>query len=97
MYKKLVFALLLSVQAAVVLAADSLKVGLSADYPPLHYEQDGRIVGIEADNATAVSKILGRERRLVTLEGDRLTAYAFAPMIANDTSDEPSGRGDEEG
>jgi ABC-type amino acid transport substrate-binding protein len=38
-----------------------LRVGLSADYPPLHYKQEGKIVGLEVDNATAVAKILGRK------------------------------------
>ena len=37
--------------------AAGLKVGVSADYPPMAYKQEGRIVGIEADNAKAVGII----------------------------------------
>jgi ABC-type amino acid transport substrate-binding protein len=49
------------------LAAGDLKVGVSADYPPMIYKQDGRIVGIEADNAKAVGGILGQELILVDM------------------------------
>lgn len=48
-------------------AAESLRVGLSPDYPPLAYKQEGRIVGIEADNALAVGKIMGRKAELVEM------------------------------
>ena len=41
--------------------ADKLRVGMSVDYPPLAYKQEGRIVGIEADSALAVAKLLGRD------------------------------------
>ncbi len=47
--------------------AETLRVGLSADYPPLHYRQDGRIVGIEVDNSRAVGEIIGRRVELVVL------------------------------
>lgn len=47
--------------------AQTLKVGLSPDYPPLQYREEGRIVGIEPDNARAVGKILGREIQLVPM------------------------------
>ncbi len=40
--------------------AEALKVGMSADYPPLHFRQEGRIVGIEVDNARAVGEFIGR-------------------------------------
>ncbi len=49
-----------------------LKVGVSADYPPLAYRQDGRIVGIEADNAKAMSAILGQEITLVDMPFEKL-------------------------
>ena len=49
-----------------------LKVGLSPDYPPLQYKQDGRIVGVEPDNARAVAKILGRELALFEYPFDEL-------------------------
>lgn len=47
--------------------AETLRVGLSADYPPLDFKQDGRIVGIEVDNSRAVGQFLGREVKLVEL------------------------------
>ena len=52
--------------------AQVLKVGLSPDYPPLQYKQDGRIVGIEPDNAQAVAKILGRELAIFEYAFDEL-------------------------
>ena len=54
------------------LLAEVLKVGMSADYPPLQYKQDGRIVGIEADNAKAVAEILGRPLSLFEYSFDEL-------------------------
>lgn len=67
-----VIAALLLIVAAPVHAERVLKVGLSAQYPPLAYRQDGEYVGIEPDNATAVGKILGREIRFVELPFTRL-------------------------
>ncbi len=55
-----------------VAAAEALRVGLSADYPPLHFRQDGRIVGIEVDNSRAVGEFLGRRVELVELPFERL-------------------------
>lgn len=52
--------------------ARSLKVGISPQYPPLAYEQDGIIVGIEPDNARAVGKIIGRELKLIAMPFTRL-------------------------
>jgi polar amino acid transport system substrate-binding protein len=54
--------------------ADSLRVGMSADYPPLHYKHEGRIVGLEADNAVAVGKILDRKVKIVELPFSELVA-----------------------
>jgi ABC-type amino acid transport substrate-binding protein len=53
-------------------AAEALKVGISTDYPPLAYKQEGRIVGIEADNATAVGAILDQEMTLVEMPFEKL-------------------------
>ena len=53
-------------------AADALRVGLSGDYPPLHYVFENRIVGVEPDNALAVGKILGRKVELVQMNFDEL-------------------------
>lgn len=54
-------------------ADGTLRVGLSADYPPLHFKQDGKIIGLEVDNATAVAKILGK--KLVLFE------YSFHELV----------------
>ena len=53
-------------------AAGGLKVGISTDYPPLAYKQEGRIVGIEADNATAVGAILDQKMTLVEMPFEKL-------------------------
>jgi len=63
------FSLLLGSGAA---SAEVLKIGLSPDYPPLQYRQEGRIVGIEPDNAVAVGKILGRDIELVPMPFEAL-------------------------
>ena len=55
-----------------VVHAQVLKVGLSPDYPPLQYKQDGRIVGVEPDNARAIAKILGREMAIFEYPFDEL-------------------------
>jgi polar amino acid transport system substrate-binding protein len=52
--------------------AAGLKVGLSADYPPLAYLQDGDIVGIEADSAKAVGAIIDQDMTLVNMPFDQL-------------------------
>ena len=53
-------------------AAEALRVGMSPDYPPLQYKQDGRIVGVEADNARAVAEILGRPLAIFEFPFDEL-------------------------
>ncbi len=70
MFRSLLLTILLILPAA--LQAQVLKVGLSPDYPPLQYKQDGRIVGVEPDNAQAVAKILGRELALFEYSFDEL-------------------------
>ncbi|RLA60091.1 MAG: amino acid ABC transporter substrate-binding protein [Gammaproteobacteria bacterium] len=52
--------------------AGGLRVGLSPDYPPLVFKQEGRIVGIEADNVRAVSEIIGQKMTLVEMPFERL-------------------------
>ena len=54
------------------LAQATLKVGMSPDYPPLQYKDDNRIVGVEADNALAVAKILGKRLALFEYSFDEL-------------------------
>ncbi len=70
MFRSLLLTILLILPTA--LQAQVLKVGLSPDYPPLQYKQDGRIVGVEPDNAQAVAKILGRELALFEYSFDEL-------------------------
>ena len=53
-------------------SAAGLKVGVSADYPPMIYKQEGRLVGIEADNAKAVGDIIGKEMTLVEMPFEKL-------------------------
>ncbi|MEM6582224.1 MAG: transporter substrate-binding domain-containing protein [Pseudomonadota bacterium] len=57
---------------AVSTSAATLRVGVSADYPPLIFQQDGQIVGIEADNALALGKIIGREVELKNMPFESL-------------------------
>ena len=56
--------LLFSVQ---VLSASELRVAMSADYPPLHFKQDGKFYGVEPDNARALGEITRRRIRIVEL------------------------------
>ncbi len=62
-------------------SAEALRVGMSADYPPVHYKHEQRIVGIEADNAVAVGKILGRRIELVELDFEELIPALEAGKI----------------
>jgi ABC-type amino acid transport substrate-binding protein len=57
---------------AVGATAAGLKVGVSADYPPMAYKQEGRIVGIEADNARAIGAIIGQDMTLVDMPFEKL-------------------------
>lgn len=66
MFVRLLLSALLSFYAVSAMAA-GLKVGVSADYPPMAYKQEGRIVGIEPDNARAIGAILGQEMTLVDM------------------------------
>lgn len=59
-------------------AADALKVGISPDYPPLAFQQDGVVMGIEADNVRAVSEILGRKMKLVPMPFDKMLPSLIA-------------------
>ena len=61
------FLLLLCTFSSVSAMAGGLRVGVSADYPPMIFKQEGRIAGIEADNAKAVGGILGQEMTLVDM------------------------------
>ncbi|PLW68938.1 ABC transporter substrate-binding protein [Pseudohalioglobus lutimaris] len=72
MLKKYLLAISLLMLSSHALSAGTLRVGMSADYPPLDFKQAGRYVGIEADNATAVGEILSRKVEIVELPFDEL-------------------------
>ncbi|MCB1678395.1 MAG: transporter substrate-binding domain-containing protein [Halioglobus sp.] len=80
MFRFFIFTVLLCATAASA-HADALRVGVAPDYPPLVYLQDGRIVGIEADNARTVSEILGRDLRLRQLPFEQLIPALLAGEI----------------
>lgn len=71
MIRKLLLSILLFLGAASATAA-GLKVGVSADYPPMAFMESGHIVGIEADNAKAVGGVIGRELTLVNMPFNKL-------------------------
>ncbi len=52
--------------------AETLVVGLSADYEPLVFRRDGELVGIEPDNAKEVASLLGMKLRLVEMPFEQL-------------------------
>lgn len=81
MIRRTLFGLLLSLCTSAAMAAGVLRVGLSADYPPLAYKQDGRIVGIEPDSALAVGKIIGRRVQLVETPFEKLIPALLAGEI----------------
>jgi len=71
MIRKALLSLLLLLGAAGA-TADVLKVGVAADYPPMAFMEGGQVVGIEADNARAVSGIVGKELTLVNMPFNKL-------------------------
>ena len=71
MFRTLFLLICLSL-SAVSAWAETLRIGMSPDYPPLAYKQDGRIVGIEADNAKAVGKVLDRQMKLIEMPFEKL-------------------------
>ncbi len=66
---------------APALLAEALRVGLSPDYAPLAFKQDGRLLGIEVDNSRAVGEFLGRKIELVELPFERLIPSLIAGDI----------------
>jgi len=53
-------------------APAELKVGITPNYPPLAFERDGKIVGVEPDLAEALGKQLGSKLVLVPLAWEDL-------------------------
>ncbi|MEM8562046.1 MAG: ABC transporter substrate-binding protein [Pseudomonadota bacterium] len=71
MFRSFLLLTLLLATSSGALAA-TLRVGVSADYPPLIFLQEGQIVGIEADNALALGKIIGRKIELKNMAFESL-------------------------
>jgi polar amino acid transport system substrate-binding protein len=67
--------------SSLVLAAGTLRVGMSADYPPLHFKQDGQYAGIEADNAKAVGEIINRRIKIVEMPLEELVPALKAGKV----------------
>lgn len=66
MYRKFLITVMFTLGAMSAMATE-LKVGLSPDYPPLAFKQEGRVSGIEADNIQALSNLIGQEMRIVEM------------------------------
>lgn len=81
MFRKTLLLACLLCASSLAMAAGTLRVGMSADYPPLHFKQDGRFVGIEADSAKAVGKILSRRIEIVQLPLEELIAALQAGKV----------------
>ena len=71
MFRLLVLSFLLATAAAPALA-QTLRVGLAPEQPPLVFRDGERIVGVEADNARALGEIIGRRVELVPLASAEL-------------------------
>ncbi len=81
----LAFLLLTGIQTATAADSGSLKtlrVGTSANYPPLTFRQDDKLVGMEIDLAEAVGKQLNVQIELTTLPLEELI-----PALNNDKID----------
>lgn len=54
-----------------------LRVGVSANFPPMIYKEGGKLAGVEVDFATALGKELGRPIKLVEIDWeDQIPALA---------------------
>jgi polar amino acid transport system substrate-binding protein len=80
MCRHILLSVLLTLLGAMPVMAE-IKVGVTGDYPPLIYNQDGRIVGIEADSAKAVGDVLGQEMTLVEMPFEELIPALQAGKI----------------
>jgi polar amino acid transport system substrate-binding protein len=81
MARKCLLILFLWLGSTAAMAAAVLRVGVSADYPPLVFEREGKIVGIEADNALAVGEIIGRKVSINNMPFDKLMPALLAGEI----------------
>jgi polar amino acid transport system substrate-binding protein len=48
-------------------AAQGLKIGISPDFPPVAFHQDGKLLGIEADNIHALEGLLAQKLEVVEM------------------------------
>ncbi len=81
MIRKLLLTVCLTAFTCSAMAAGALKVGMSADYPPLHFSEDGTLHGIEVDNVRTVSEILSRRMDIEVLPFDDLIPALEAGRI----------------
>jgi polar amino acid transport system substrate-binding protein len=81
MIRNYLLVLVIWLASGAAMAAGVLRVGVSADYPPLVFERQGQIVGIEADNALAVGEIIGRKVSLTNMPFDKLMPALLAGDI----------------
>ncbi len=72
MTSKFLFALCLTLWTSLSMAAGALTVGMSADYPPLHFTEGGKLHGVEVDSVRTVSEILSRPMRIEVMPFDEL-------------------------
>ena len=81
-YHRNMLIVMASLLASVLLAllppqasAQTLRVALSPDYMPLAFKQEGKLLGIEVDNAREIANILGRKLEFVEMpQSDYITA-----------------------
>ncbi len=81
MFKQYFAAICLLLITSTAAAAGALRVGMSADYPPLHFKQDGRYLGIEADAAKAVGEIISRPVEIVEIPFKQLIPALLAGKV----------------
>lgn len=81
MARNYLIGLLLMLGTSLAGAADVLRVGVSPDYAPLVYKQQGQVVGIEVDSARAVGEITGRKVELVEVPFPELIPSLLAGDI----------------
>ncbi len=60
---------------------DSLRVGVSPNYPPIIFKEDGRITGLEADMARAVGRELDKPVEFIELDWEELIPALIAGRV----------------
>jgi polar amino acid transport system substrate-binding protein len=81
MTRAILLGVILMFGASTVFAADILRVGVNPEYPPLVFKKEGRLVGIEPDNARAVGEIIGRKIQWVEMPFEKLIPSLLAGDI----------------